>query len=269
MNISQHPELLDQLALRYAVGVMRGGARRRLEAYARQSAGVRTHILLWQERMSAIMELPQAASLPAQPSPNVWKRIENSLHSLPHRIMQASPVLQQMQSTLARIRQQLVWWRAGAAFAGIAAVAGTLLSFHASQSLEGSSQQIAQLEKQLQQQSAQQQVQYVAVLADEKSDASMLVTFDPEKKRLVLQRVGGYQEAADKSLQLWALPAGLAPQSLGVIGGDKVLRLTAAPDQIKNVPTLAISLEPKGGVPSSTGPTGPVLFKGALLQTVL
>lgn len=35
------------------------------------------------------------------------------------------------------------------------------------------------------------------------------------------------------------------------------------------VPTLAISLEPKGGVPSEPGPTGPVLFKGALIQTML
>lgn len=265
MNISLNSELLDRLAVRYAVGVMRGAARRRFENYSRQSATVRASILLWQERMSAIMELPS----PSHPHPNVWKRIENNLQSLSHRIVQSSPVLLQLQSSLARLRQQLVWWRAGAALAGIAAVAGTLFSLQTSQSNEGRGQQIAQLEKQLQSHAAQQQVQYVAVLADEKSDASVLVTFDPDKKRLVLQRVGGYQEAADKSLQLWALPPGQAPQSLGVMGGDKVLRLTAAPDQIKNVPTLAISLEPKGGVPSSTGPTGPVLFKGALLQTVL
>lgn len=265
MNISQNSELLDMLAARYAVGVMRGGARRRFELHARQSATVRARTLLWQERMASLMELPS----PAHPSPNVWKRIENSLQALPKRVLQASPKLQQLQSTLARMRQQLVWWRAGAAFAGITAVVGTLFALQASQSLEGSGQQIAQLEKQLQQQAAQQQVQYVAVLADEKSDASVLVTFDPDKKRLVLQRVGGYQEAADKSLQLWALPPGQAPQSLGVMGNDKVLKLTAAPEQIKNVPALAISLEPKGGVPSSTGPTGPVLFKGALLQTVL
>ncbi|TAG25537.1 MAG: RNA polymerase subunit sigma-70 [Burkholderiales bacterium] len=265
MNISQHPELLDMLAARYAVGIMRAGARRRFEFYSRQSATVRARILLWQERLHAIMELPS----PVQPSPNVWKRIENSLSALPHRIVMASPVLQQLQDSLARLHKQLSWWRAGAAFAGIAAVAGTLFSLQTSQSYEGRGQQIAQLQKQLQQQAAQQQVQYVAVLADEKSDASVLVTFDPDKKRLVLQRVGGYQEAADKSLQLWALPPGQAPQSLGVMGNDKVLKLTAAPDQIKNVPTLAISLEPKGGVPSSGGPTGPVLFKGALLQTVL
>jgi hypothetical protein len=37
----------------------------------------------------------------------------------------------------------------------------------------------------------------------------------------------------------------------------------ALPDQIRNVPTLAISLEPEGDVPSSRGPTGPLLFKGA------
>lgn len=265
MNIVNNPELLDMLATRYAVGIMRGGARRRFEFHSRQSVTVRARTLLWQERMHAIMELPS----PVHPSPNVWKRIENTLSAVPKHVLQTSPKLLKLQSAVLRMRKQLAWWRAGAAFAGIAAVAGTLFSLQTSQNLEGRGQQIAQLEKQLVQQAAQQQIQYVAVLADEKSDASVLVTFDPDKKRLILQRVGGYQEASDKSLQLWALPPGQAPQSLGVMGGDKVLKLTAAPDAIKNVPTLAISLEPKGGVPSSTGPTGPVLFKGALLQTVL
>ncbi len=264
MNIAQYPELLDHLAARYAVGVLRGGARRRLEAQARQSATVRARILLWQERMTAIMELPN----PEQPSANVWKRIENSLQALPGRMLQ-TPILEQLQAAANRLRRHLAWWRAGAVLAGVAAVVGSVVSLQETQLSQGRGQQIAQLEKKLQQQNAQQQVQYVAVLADEKSDASVLVTFDPDKKRLVLQRVGGYQEASDKSLQLWALPPGQAPHSLGVMGGDKVLKLTAAPEQIKNVPTLAISLEPKGGVPSSGGPTGPVLFKGALLQTVL
>lgn len=49
-------------------------------------------------------------------------------------------------------------------------------------------------------------VQYVAVLSDDKSTASMLVTFDAGKRQLTLQRVGAYSEGQDKSLQLWALP---------------------------------------------------------------
>jgi anti-sigma-K factor RskA len=48
-----------------------------------------------------------------------------------------------------------------------------------------------------------------------------------------------------------------------------LLRLTAGENDVRDVPTLAISLEPKGGVPSEGGPTGPVLFKGALIQKML
>ena len=110
-------------------------------------------------------------------------------------------------------------------------------------------------------------IQYVAVLADDKASASMLVTFDPKNKKLLLKRIGGFQEQADKSLELWALPPGAAPKSLGVLGQGPVIRLSAASSDIREVPTLAITLEPKGGVPPGSGPSGPILFKGALIET--
>lgn len=110
------------------------------------------------------------------------------------------------------------------------------------------------------------ELQFVAVLADDKAAASMLATFDPKSKRLTVKRVGGFEAPADKSLQLWALPQTGAPKSLGVLGGDAVTRLTAAARDV-NVPALAISLEPKGGVPPGSGPTGPVLFKGVVIET--
>ena len=113
------------------------------------------------------------------------------------------------------------------------------------------------------------QIEYVAVLNDGQASAAMLVTFDPKSRRLTLQRVGGYQEAADKSLQLWALPPGSAPRSLGVLNQEKLLQLAADQGAVGGVPALAISLEPLGGVPSERGPTGPVLFKGALIQKML
>jgi anti-sigma-K factor RskA len=107
----------------------------------------------------------------------------------------------------------------------------------------------------------------VAVLTDDKASASLLVTFDPKNKTLVLKRVGGFREQADKSLELWALPPGAAPKSLGVLNADPVVRLTAAGTDMRQVPTLAITLEPRGGVPPGSGPTGPILFKGALIET--
>jgi len=107
------------------------------------------------------------------------------------------------------------------------------------------------------------------VLNDDKDAASMLVTFDPKKKQLVLQRVGGFKESDDKSLQLWALPPGGAPRSLGVLDNAPGLRLAASESDVHAVPTLAVTLEAKGGVPPGSGPKGPVVFKGALIEKTI
>ncbi len=264
MNIIANARLLDHLASAYALGTLRGGARRRFEAMARESATVRAAALLWQERMGALTELQE----PVKPSTNVWKRIENLLPTQTTASAQPSH-----EPLLATLRRSLFAWR-GAAFGGaVAALAGLLFGVRMSATLDDqaallsqASMHNAQLVAQLK---ATPDVQYVAVLADDKSAASMLVTFDAKNQRLVLKRVGGFQEASDKSLQLWALPNAAGPQSLGVLGGERIIRLATAEGQVREVPTLAISLEPKGGVPSTGGPTGPVLFKGALLQTSL
>lgn len=255
MNLGHHTDLLDRLAANYALGTLKGAARRRLEAYARQSATVRASMLLWQERLCAMTEL----TAPIMPSANVWKRIENQL-TLEREAPQRETLLH---SSLQKLRTALDRWRGAALTGALATVAALGVGLQTSRSLDA---QVGQLTAQL---NNVQKLQYVAVLSDDKSAASALVTFDLSKSRLTLQRVGSYEEARDKSLQLWALPASGGPQSLGVLTGDKVIRLPAQAEQITTIPMLAISLEPKGGVPSATGPTGPVLFKGALLKTAM
>ena len=261
MNITQHPDLLDRLAASYALGTLRGGARRRFEALAREHATVRAAALVWQTRWSGLTELqPQVA-----PSPAVWTRIDN--------LVQADQTAAAMKAARGAAPataapggwwRNLLVWRGAAAAGAIATLAAVVVGVQVNAGLRASTgAQIAALQQQLQ---ATPQIQYVAVLADDKADASMLVTFDPKNNQLVLQRVGVFQEGADKSLQLWALPPAGGPRSLGVLGQDKLLKLVAQEGDVKEVPTLAISLEPKGGVPSATGPTGPVLFKGALIR---
>ena len=69
-----------------------------------------------------------------------------------------------------------------------------------------------------------------------------------------------------QSLELWAIPAGGKPISLGVIPtrGAGRLELTDAQKQLfGNALALAVTLEPKGGSPTGQ-PTGPVLYQGAL-----
>ncbi|WP_310564724.1 anti-sigma factor domain-containing protein [Hydrogenophaga sp.] len=258
MNLTQHPELLDRLAAAYALGTLRGGARRRFEALAREQAPVRAAALIWQSRVASMNELQQAAL----PSSAVWTRIHNLVRA------------ERDQTAMATARSapapaRAGWWRSLPLWRGTTA-AGALATVLAVGTAVGLRDelgaQIGALQARL---ASQPQIAYVAVLNDEQASASMLVTFDPKNRRLTLQRVGGYREAADKSLQLWALPPGAAPRSLGVLSQDKLLQLAADEQAVGGVPALAISLEPLGGVPSERGPTGPVLFKGALIQKML
>jgi anti-sigma-K factor RskA len=263
MNLLQHPELLDRVASGYALGTLRGGARRRFEAMAREQAPVRAAALIWQSRLASLNELqPQA-----QPSSAVWTRIDNLVQgekaSAAQQAQRQAALLAKPLTGMAAWLRSLTVWRTASAAGALATVVAVTVGSGLRHELGG---EIARLQTQLQ---AAPQIQYVAVLADDKSAASMLVTFDAKSRKLTLQRVGNYQEAGDRSLQLWALPPAGGPKSLGVLGADKLLRLTADEAAVREVPTLAISLEPKGGVPSETGPTGPVLFKGALIQKML
>lgn len=66
---------------------------------------------------------------------------------------------------------------------------------------------------------------------------------------------------ANNSLQLWLIPAGQQPVSLGLLNVQETTQLKlAARDTLKNA-VIAVSLEPQGGSPTGQ-PTGPVLYSG-------
>ena len=261
MNLSQNPALIEQLAASYALGTLRGGARRKFEELARNQPGVRASALMWQGRLASMAELePEVA-----PSPVVWKRIENLVKAdKESKAMQVARSVNVTHSTY--WWGSLSLWRAMTGAGTMAAVAAVVVGVNLNSLNANLGGQVQELSAKL---LATPVIQYVAVLSDDKSAASMLVTFDLKTQKLLLKRVSDFQDLPDKSLQLWALPKKGGPQSLGVLSSDAVIRLTAAGSDVKDVPALAISLEPKGGVPYGLGPTGPVLFKRALIETAL
>ncbi|WP_447773174.1 anti-sigma factor [Variovorax boronicumulans] len=253
MNLLAHPELLELLAASHALGTLRGGARRRFETLAREQAPVRAAALVWQGRLAGMTELQQ----PVTPDPAVWTRIRNLIdaeqaqQALARQRDNAAPITTPTPPSTGGWLRSLALWRGAAAAGALVAVLAVGVGLNLREQLINAPA-----------------VRYVAVLSDDKAAASMLVTFDPKKKQLVLQRVGNFREGTDKSLQLWALPPGGAPRSLGVLDNAPALRLAASESDVR-VPALAISLEPKGGVPSAGGPTGPVLFHGPLIEKTL
>ncbi|MDB5937820.1 MAG: putative transrane protein [Polaromonas sp.] len=260
MNIQNNPSLMDQLAASYALGTLRGGARRRFEALARDNATLRAAALIWQGRLASVAELqPELV-----PSPAVWKRIENLVNADKEaKSMAAARRVPAVSAPASGWWASLGLWRGATAAGAFAAVIAVVTGMNLNTRLSG---QVKELSAKL---SATPAIEYVAVLADDKANASILVTFDPNTKRLMLKRVGDFREQPDKSLELWALPPGQPAKSLGVMGEGAVVQLTAADSDIQRSPALAITLEPKGGVPPGTAATGPILFKGALIKTPL
>ena len=265
MTLLNNPDLIDRLSAHYALGTLRGGARRRFETLAREHASVRGAALLWQSRLVSMNELAP----PVAPDPAVWSRIDEFLQS--EKQAQAMLHAQRKAPRKSKLEPLQTWlsslllWR-GAAAGVFATVLAVVQVASLQVQLGQSSTQVAQLQAQL---LATPQIEYVAVLANAKSDVSMLVTFDAARSSLNLQRVGNYREPKDRSMQLWALVPNGRPKSLGVLGDADLTRLSALAADVQAAPTLAISLEPKGGVPSEGGPTGPVLFTGTVVRKMI
>lgn len=109
---------------------------------------------------------------------------------------------------------------------------------------------------------------YIALLSDPKTSHPVLVaTAGRTDKVLYVTTLEPAIHVAGASLELWALPRGGRPKSLGLLAGGKTeLKLAAAAERsLGDVPALAVSLEPRGG--SRTGqPTGPLLYTGPCVK---
>jgi len=267
MDLMRHPDLADRLAAAYGMGTLRGAARRRFEAQARERPMLRALAIAWQERFAAMTELQPGIA----PSPNVWKKIALELERQRDAASHGASRAAGRNVSVGRWRVLAI----GGAIATFAAAAVAITLFmqvddrdaqlaRLARDSRSLSQKNVQLASQLQ---ASPDIRYVALLSDDRAAPSVLVTFDPKHNTLTLKRLRGFSEGEEKSLQLWALPPGGAPQSLGVLPKGGVAKLTAAEGQLREAPALAISLEPRGGVPGERGPTGPVLFKGPVVPT--
>lgn len=311
MDIHLNPELLDRLAAAYALGTLRGGARRRFETLARHHPHVQAAALRWQQRLAGLAELQRDVAPPVQ----LWSRIRAQLQaerawvSTPRpadpgqqrvsawsawrwsrwagataallaslswglwsqdRHEQLARRFEQQTQTLAVLQQQHQDQtnsldQARHTLASLREQAGSTVD-QLTQARAEQTQQLRRLEGELREARAAARVAYLAVLHDDQADAVLLATYDERTHHLTLKRVNRYREAADRSMQLWSIAPGTRPQSLGVLRPGAIETWTAPPERLGEGRLLAISLEPLGGVPEAGGPTGPVLFKGAVLK---
>lgn len=108
---------------------------------------------------------------------------------------------------------------------------------------------------------------YVAVIADAQARPAWLV--DARDGKLTVKALTPRTLAANQALELWLLPEGGKPVSLGLMpvsGSKQSTLLSAVQKQFANTPAVAVSLEPAGGSPTGQ-PTGPVLYQAPLIHS--
>jgi anti-sigma-K factor RskA len=218
---------LDWLASEYALGTLRPGARRRLAAIARRDARVAAAVRDWELRLASL----GGAVPPLTPPPRVWTGIVDKLGLAP------SPEREAPWWSRLRLWRSLAVLSTLAALAlGVALIAG----------------RIEPTEPGL-----------VVVLAGPDARPALIATAGPGERELILKSLAPLQVPSDRVLELWALPEGAAPRSLGLVPADGSGRIALPAAALARSRQLAVSLEPAGGSPTGA-PTGPVLYSGRI-----
>lgn len=95
------------------------------------------------------------------------------------------------------------------------------------------------------------------------NQGTWVVSADGQRKIVRITPLGLAAIPDGKSLELWVIPVGHKPVSIGLVNVKGVSQFYLADADLVKGATIAISLEPLGGSPSQQ-PTGPVLYSGEL-----
>jgi len=230
----------DLTAAEYALGVLTAEERRAAEtrmalepAFARQVAG-------WEEQLAGMASYVRPVSPPARS----WQRIEA--------MMSAPPQTRARPRTL---WHSLGFWRflgIGSSVLAAACIAALIFA--------GIRPPVPPEQPQ------QQRTPLLATLGGTNTGQPNFVAAIGSDGTTLMIVPAALLTADKRSMELWLIPQGGDPHSLGLIAPGAPVRISVPPDLIKYVgtgATLAVSLEPPGGSPTGK-PTGPVIAHGDL-----
>jgi anti-sigma-K factor RskA len=274
MNLNRHPDLIDRLAGEYALGVLRGGARKRFEALAQKDRIVREAIESWQARIGAMPELAPSVEPPA----TAWEGIERRLGFGAAWAAAPASAEPAMRPAAARARwfDSLTFWRGwsigatGLALAALVALVVTLRPFAPEGAPALQTAQNAPLPQTAPSSGAKiERVAYVAALVppdQPKSPTMAFVMWDDKNAMASVHRMtGGNAPPPGKSEELWGVMRDGKMVSLGMLPAGEVVAMKV--HGMNAYVKLAVSVEPMGGSRRTDGPSGPVVCEGSLMAT--
>jgi anti-sigma-K factor RskA len=225
----ESPELLDRLAAEHVLGTLRGPARRRFERLCTRNAAARRALERWEDDWSALSRSLE----PIPPSARVWANVSRQLFTARGA---GSP----------RASRWRTWHLAVAAsLVAVALVVGLLVR-----------EQLAP-------------PQMLTVLGPDSAHPLWRIERRKELTALTIRVVGPVERVPGKAYELWALPRGGQPVSLGLLPAAGTFERTLNKTQrtaLLGADKVAVSVEPAGGSPTGS-PTGPVVIVASWLRS--
>jgi anti-sigma-K factor RskA len=243
MSTTPPPVDPEMLAAEHALRLLEGDDLARAQRLERSDPVFAAEVADWQERLGPLFD----EFSEAMPSPSVWRRIQASV----------GPANDNAASVDRRLR---LWRGYGIAASAVAASRTVVVGF----TLAGRPEQapapapMAEVER---------APVLVATLASQDEVTSLSVAYDGEQNSLLVSP-GRLRGAPGHDHELWIIPAGGKPISLGLVRPGEAQRLPIARElapHFRQRSAVALSVEPVGGSPTG-GPTGPVVASGELLN---
>jgi anti-sigma-K factor RskA len=221
----------------YVLGVLDADARAAVAHEVATTSEAAVAVALWQRRLMPLADEIDELT----PAPNVWTRIHDTLQL-------ATPDRAQPRKGLWDNLQLWRWLGIGASALAVALLVVVSLPRTARTPTVVSAGYMA------------------STIQQDNGSTGWIATMDLEHARMVVVPAMPVAFAKGRAPELWLIPAGGKPISVGMIARDKPVTLTLDPAllaQLGPTAALAVSVEPMGGSPTGQ-PTGPVIGKGAI-----
>ena len=217
-------------AAEYVLGVLSANERREVEQRIAREPAFAREVAIWEERLGGLAE----GIAPVHPPAGGWARIEAALD-------RGSRVTKR-----SGLWQSLAFWR-GLALAASALATACLAALYLGQA--------PMLRPPL-----------VAKLDEASGKSGFFAAANPADGSLTIVPAALLSGQEQHALELWVIPSGGKPHSLGLIDPGRPVKVMVPPALRPHVTAdavLAISVEPLGGSPTGQ-PTGPVIANGKL-----
>jgi anti-sigma-K factor RskA len=230
----------EELAAELVLGVLGPAERRSAQARAEADREFQARVAGWERRFAPWL----AEVAPLAPSAQLWPQIRRHLG------WDATAV------TRPGLWESLALWRSAAVLAALAAL-GLWLSRP-----QAPPPPVAAVPPPAESALART----VTTLARDDGSPGWLASVDPAQGTVLMVPVPGTPDAQGRVPELWIIPAGQPPRSLGAVSITKSHTVPVPVDSRSALvagSVLAITLEPASGMPHAA-PSGPIIAKGAI-----